>query len=211
MKNRIIDLIERYPILKPCSDAIENTYRLLEECYKKGNKMLLAGNGGSFADADHIVGELMKGFEKRRPISKELKNQLLQIDPLIGEGLSSSLQMGLPAINLGNHQSLNSAFLNDVKNGDLYIFAQQVLGYGKEGDVLFAISTSGNSKNIINAVVVAKALGMKTIALTGKDGGNLAPLCDVAIIVPLFETYKIQECHLPIYHTLCLMLEDTFF
>ena len=203
------ELVMRYPVLGIVRDDVNKAYSLLEACYENGGKLLIAGNGGSAADADHIVGELMKGFVKRRPLPKELKCALIDTDPVRGRELSEKLQQGLPAIALTNHAALSSAFANDVDG--MLSYAQQVNGYGKEGDVFLGISTSGNSENVMYAAVTAKAKGMKVIGLTGRDGGKLAKLADVAIVVPEQETYKIQELHLPIYHALCLMLEDHFY
>ena len=204
-------LIERYPVLKECEESIIKTYDILEECFATGHKLLIAGNGGSNADAEHIVGELMKSFKLPRKCSKEFADKLKAIDSVRGEELAEKLQSGLPTIALGGHQSLNTAFVNDVPDGGLLTFAQQVYGYGKEGDVLLGISTSGNSKNVMNAVVVAKALDMKVISITGRDGGEIAKVSDVSIRTPSTETYIVQELHLPIYHCLCLMLEERFF
>ncbi len=201
----IEELVKRYPVLESVKGQIENAYKILETCYENGGKLLIAGNGGSAADSDHIVGELMKGFVKRRPVSAELAEALKQADPERGEELAKKLQGGLPAIALTNHTALSSAFANDVDG--MLSYAQQVNGYGKAGDVFLGISTSGNSENVMYAAVTAKAKGLKVIGLTGK----LAKLADVAIIVPEQETYKIQELHLPIYHVLCLMLEDKFY
>jgi D-sedoheptulose 7-phosphate isomerase len=203
------ELIERYPILSSVKEEIKKSYELLEACYEDGGKLLIAGNGGSCADAEHIVGELMKGFVKRRSVSDEFKEALKEIDPELGSALAQKLQGGLPAIALTGHPGLSTAFLNDV-DGEM-IFAQQTYGYGKKGDVLLGISTSGNSKNVMYAMTAAKALGMKTIGLTGKDGGQLKHAADVTIVVPETETFKIQELHLPVYHALCLMLEERFF
>ena len=171
--------------------------------------MLIVGNGGSAADAEHIVGELMKGFVKDRPVSEEMCEALRSVDPERAEGLIRNLQEGLQAICLNAHTSLNTAFAND--KDPVMCYAQQVNGYGKPGDVFMGISTSGNAENVMYAAVTAKAKGMKVIALTGKDGGKLAKISDVSIIVPEQETYKIQEYHLPIYHALCLMLEERFY
>jgi D-sedoheptulose 7-phosphate isomerase len=203
------ELIERYPVLSSVKEEIKKSYELLEACYVDGGKLLIAGNGGSCADAEHIVGELMKGFVKRRSVSDEFKEALRAIDPELGSALGQKLQGGLPAIALTGHPGLSTAFLNDV-DGEM-IFAQQTYGYGKKGDVLLGISTSGNSKNVMYAMTAAKALGMKTIGLTGKDGGQLKHAADVTIVVPETETFKIQELHLPVYHALCLMLEERFF
>lgn len=206
---RIDELIKRYPVLLTVRDDINAFYEILKECYDNGGKLLIAGNGGSCADAEHIVGELMKGFCKRRAVSDEFKAKLIEADSENGEEIAGKLQGGLPAMALSNHQALNTAFANDV-DADFY-YAQQVYGYGKKGDVFLGISTSGNAKNIMYAAAVAKAKGMKVLGLTGKTGGLLAKSADVSIIVPEEETYKIQELHLPIYHAICLMLEDTYF
>ncbi|MFR3729859.1 SIS domain-containing protein [Lacrimispora sp.] len=203
------ELMERYPALTGVRAEILKAYEVLESCYENGGKLLIAGNGGSCADAEHIVGELMKGFVKRRAVSEEFAEKLMEADPKRGKELAQKLQGGLPAIALTGHPGLSTAFLNDV-DGDL-IFAQQTYGYGKKGDVLLGISTSGNSKNVMYAMAAAKALGMKTIGLTGKDGGQLKTAAGVTIVVPETETFKIQELHLPIYHALCLMLEERFF
>lgn len=207
--NIMYELIERYPKLLSVRKSIEEAYLLLEASYSASGKLLIAGNGGSCADAEHIVGELMKGFVKRRAVTEAFAEKLKSADSVRGEILSQKLQGSLPAIALNGHYSLSTAFANDV-DGDL-IYAQQVYGYGRKEDVLLGISTSGNAKNIMYAVAVAKAKGMKVIGLTGKDGGELGQAADAAIIVPENETYKIQELHLPIYHALCLLLEDRFF
>lgn len=211
MKERQIlnELTERYPVLKQVEEDIWNLYQLAADCYEQGGKLLIAGNGGSCADSEHIVGELMKGFLKKRRVSPEFEARLKEADPEKADELAAKLQGCLPAISLVGHPALTSAYLNDV-DGDLAV-AQQTYGYGKEGDVFLGISTSGNAKNISYAVAVAKAKGMKIAALTGKDGGLLGKAADVAVIVPEPETYKIQELHLPIYHALCLMLEEHFF
>ena len=169
----------------------------------------MAGNGGSAADAEHIVGELMKSFIKRRPLEEDLKNKMIQLDPEMGSVLAEKLEGTLPALSLNMNIGLNTAFLNDVDG--LLILAQEVQGYGNPGDVFLGISTSGNSVNVNYAAIVARAKGMKTIALTGKDGGKLKDKVDVAIVVNEMETFKIQELHLPVYHALCLMLEERFF
>ena len=210
-KYNIDTLIRRYPILKDCQEDIRKAYKLLEDCFSTKHKLLVAGNGGSCADAEHIVGELMKGFKDKRQINNDLANKIRDIDSNNGALLSERLQQGLPTIALNNHQGLNTAIINDVIDGGELIYAQQILGYGEENDVFLAISTSGNSTNLYNACLVAKAKGLKTIALTGKDGGKLAKICDVSIVAPENETFMIQELHLPIYHTLCLMLENHFF
>lgn len=193
------DLLARYPQLKTCAKDIENALALMIDTYKNRGKILVCGNGGSSADADHIVGELMKGFLKDRKVT----------DERIPQELREKLQGALPAISLSAHTSLMTATIND-NDADM-IFAQQVYGYAKEKDLLIAISTSGNSKNVVNAVKVAKALGTKTLALTGETGGMLKEMADVTICAPSTETYKIQEYHLPIYHYLCARVEEEFF
>lgn len=203
------ELLVRYPVLTSVKAEIKEAYEILENCYENGGKLLIAGNGGSCADAEHIVGELMKGFVKRRAVSEEFAQKLLEADPVRGKELADKLQGGLPAIALTGHPGLSTAFLNDVDGS--FIYAQQTYGYGKKGDVLLGISTSGNSKNIMYAMAAARAMGMKTIGLTGRDGGQLKETADTVIVVPENETFKIQELHLPVYHALCLMLEERFF
>ena len=202
-------LIERYPSLKPCKEDIEKAYLVLEACYKTDHKLLIAGNGGSAADSEHIAGELMKRFKTPRPVPVEFAEKLKSIDAVRGENLVHNLERGLMAIPLVAHEALSTAYINDVDG--LGVFAQQLYGFGRPGDVFLGISTSGNSKNVMSATVVARALGLKVIGLTGAKGGELASVADVAIRVPETETYMIQELHLPVYHCLCLMLEDRFF
>ncbi|WP_264473947.1 D-sedoheptulose-7-phosphate isomerase [Lachnospira pectinoschiza] len=202
-------LVKRYPQLKSIQSQIEQAYLVLEECYANGGKLLIAGNGGSAADAEHIAGELMKRFKIKRPVSKEFAEKLAEIDAVRGKQLADNLECSLMAIPLVAHEALTTAYINDV---DGYgVFAQQLFGYGRKGDVFLGISTSGNSKNIMNATVVARASGIKVIGLTGETGGELAKVADVAVKVPEKETYMIQELHLPIYHCWCLMLEERFF
>ena len=202
-------LVERYPVLAPLKGDIYTAYTMLRDCYEAGGKLLLAGNGGSCADAEHIVGELMKGFKLPRKLRPEMCEQLTEADPERGPVLAACLQQGLPAIALSSHQALNTAFMNDV-DGNL-MFAQQLGVLGCPGDVFLAISTSGNSKNVYDACVMAKAKDMKIIALSGKTGGRLKNMADLSLIMPSDETYMIQELHLPVYHCLCLMLEEHFF
>ena len=202
-------LLQRYPALSPIADELVNGYLLMQESYQQGGKLLVAGNGGSAADAEHIVGELMKRFKLPRPVPADLAEKLSAVDPARGAALAASLEMPLMAISLPAHEASITAFINDVGSADVY--AQQLLGYGRPGDVFLAISTSGNSENIMRAIVVAKALGMKVVGLTGRTGGRMGPMCDVAVHAPETETYMIQEFHLPIYHCWCLMLEDFFF
>lgn len=202
-------LVQRYPSLDTCKDQIRSTYIILEECYQNGGKLLIAGNGGSAADSEHIVGELMKGFKLPRKLPQQYQDSLLSIDQEMGSILATNLQGSLPAIALDGHPALTTAYMNDCE--PLLCFAQQVNGFGNPNDVFFGISTSGNSKNILYAGVVAKAKGLKVIGLTGEKNSKLSELCDACIQVPQTETYMIQELHLPIYHCLCLMLEDHFF
>ena len=202
-------LVDRYPQLSVCKDDIEKAYLILEECYKNDHKLLIAGNGGSAADSEHIAGELMKRFKILRPVPAEFAEKLKAIDKERGENLSKNLERGLMAIPLVAHEALTTAYINDVDG--LGVFAQQLYGFGRPGDIFLGISTSGNSKNVMSATVVARALGIKVISLTGTKGGELATVSDVAIKVPETETYMIQELHLPVYHCLCLMLEDRFF
>lgn len=209
MNKHIDKLIERYPQLAVCKEDMEKAYQILEVAYGKGRKLLVCGNGGSASDSEHIVGELMKEFKLKRKVYGDHATALKAIDPELGQVLADNLQGALPAICLTGHSSLTTAFMNDA-NADL-IFAQQVNGYGKPGDVFLGISTSGNSKNVLYAAVNAKAKGLKVIGLTGTRESNLMKYTDVCIRVPETETYKIQELHLPVYHCLCLMLEEKFF
>lgn len=203
-------LISRYPILAPCREDVLRAYEVLEMCYTQGHKLLVAGNGGSAADSEHIVGELMKEFKLKRRVFADQAESMQRIDPEMGRILAENLQGALPAISLCEHSGLNTAYMNDSGEPAL-IFAQQVNGYGRKGDVFLGISTSGNSKNILYAAVVAKAKGLKVIGLTGQRESRLTTLADVCIRVPEVETYKIQELHLPVYHALCMMLEERFF
>lgn len=208
--NKHIDLlIERYPALEVCKDEIIKSYLILQESYEKGGKLLIAGNGGSAADSEHIVGELMKAFKLPRYLGDDFKNKLISENEELGTVLAENLQGALPAIALDGHVALTTAYMNDCE--PLLCFAQQVNGFGTDKDVFLGISTSGNSKNVLYAAVCAKAKGMKVIGLTGEKDSKLAALADECIKAPSKETYMIQEYHLPIYHCLCLMLEDYFF
>ena len=209
MTNHIDTLIERYPSLAVCKESIQTAYDTMKQAYTEGRKLLVCGNGGSAADSEHIVGELMKEFKLKREVYKNQAEAMKRIDPELGDILARHLQGALPAIALTGHSSLTTAFMND-SNPEL-IFAQQVNGYGKRGDIFFGISTSGNSRNVLFAAVAAKAKGLKVIGLTGQKPCKLAQLADVCIQVPETETYKIQELHLPVYHCLCMMLEEHFF
>lgn len=207
--NYVEELVKRYPVLESSKKDIIKAYEVIAESYENGGKLLIAGNGGSASDSEHIVGELMKGFVLPRKLDKEYAARLIEADEKMGVELADKLQGALPAIALVDHVALSTAYLNDVD--PLLSFAQQVNGYGVSGDVFLGITTSGNSKNVLYANTVAKAKGLKTIALTGKDGGKIKDIADVAIVVAENETYKIQEFHLPVYHCLCLMLEERFF
>jgi len=202
-------LLKRYPFLQGCEKELSSALELLVTAYQGGNKLLVCGNGGSAADSEHLVAELMKGFLKRRPISSEQAARIEAADKKDGKAIAQHLQGALAAISLASPTALTSAIANDIDFE--MIFAQQVYGLGRAGDVLLGISTSGNSKNVSNAVIVAKALGLGTIVLTGQSGGSLAPLADVAIKVPSDEIAEIQELHLPVYHWLSTELEEKFF
>ena len=209
LQAHILTLMERYPALKYCEESIVKAYQMIEQSYLSQRKLLVAGNGGSAADSEHIVGELMKGFKLPRPIDHNLAQNCKGIDPDMGATIAKHLQGALPAIALTGHPGLSTAYMNDCVPE--LVFAQQMLGFGQAGDSFLAISTSGNSKNIIYAAIVAKTKGVKIIGLTGCKESKLSALADVCIQVPETETYKIQEMHLPVYHCLCLMLEDRFF
>ncbi|MBQ9710332.1 MAG: SIS domain-containing protein [Clostridia bacterium] len=183
-------------------------FETMKSAYDCGGKLFVCGNGGSCSDSEHIVGELMKSFKKCRPIDEAVKTALLEMGE-DGDRLANSLEGGLPAICLSSHPSLSTAFINDK---DPYMcYAQQLSVLGKKGDVLVVLSTSGNAKNCLYAVITAKAMGIKTVLLAGKTGGSIKALADVSVVVPENETYRVQELHLPIYHCLCAMLEEEFF
>ena len=198
----IEELNVRYPQLRSCEGAISRALNLLLACYRGGGKVLTCGNGGSAADAEHIVGELMKKFRRHRTVDPEIAAKL-------PPELVAKLEGALPAVSLVSMSGILTAFANDVAWETA--FAQQVLGLGRAGDVLIALSTSGNSANCVNAALVAKAKGMSVISLTGATGGRLAELADAAICVPETETYKVQELHLPVYHALCARVEEELF
>lgn len=202
MHLRIRTALENHPQLAPCVPDIESAFEHLRDSYAKGGKLLLCGNGGSAADSDHISGELLKGFQSKRPLPAADQQR-------IGADLAPHLQQALPAIPLTVFNALATAYTNDVDAE--YIYAQLVLGLGKPGDCLLGISTSGNAKNVGHALRVARANGLVTLGLSGESGGAMRDLCDVIIRVPSSETFRIQEFHLPVYHALCLMLEDHFF
>ncbi len=209
LEKHIDFLIERYSSLESVKQDIIDAYLILEECYVNGGKLLVCGNGGSAADSEHIVGELMKGFKMPRKVSDEYAAELKAADEELGTVLADNLQGALPAIALDGHLALSTAYMNDCE--PLLCFAQQVNGFGNKGDVLLGISTSGNSKNVLYAATAARAKGLKVIGLTGIKESKLSAFADVCIKAPNAETYMIQELHLPVYHCLCLMLEDKFF
>lgn len=209
MKEILDTFVQRYPALSECREAMWNAAQILVESYSQGGKLLIAGNGGSAADAEHIVGEMMKSFVLPRALPEGYGEALTACDPELGAVLRDNLQGALPAIALDGHVALSTAYLNDCE--PLLGFAQQVGGYGRPGDVFLGISTSGNSKNVLYAAVAAKARGMKLIGLTGEKPNKLERFTDVCIKVPATETFKVQEYHLPVYHCLCLMVEKHFF
>ena len=202
-------LLDRYPALLPCREDIEASAQRIGDSFARGGKLLIAGNGGSAADAEHIVGELMKSFVLPRPLDASLMERMRKIDPQRGALLAQHLQQGLPAIALDGHPALSTAFQNDCE--PQLVFAQQVIGYGREEDALLAISTSGNSENVLYAAIAAKAKEMAVIGLTGARESRLSALADICIRVPATETYQVQELHLPVYHALCMIWEKRFF
>ncbi len=203
------ELISRYPSLSSCAEQIKAADSVIIDTYENGGKLMVCGNGGSCADSEHIVGELMKGFLSLRPLDEEYKAELKAANPELDDDMLSKLQGALPAIALTGHDGLSTAFLNDVDPS--LTFAQQLFGLGNNGDVLIGITTSGNSKNVCKAAQLAKALGIKVIGLTGQMGGKLKEIADVCVCVPETETFKVQELHLPIYHFLCASAEKHFF
>lgn len=207
---KILDeLIARHPVLASAREDILATYRTLVDCFERGGKLLVGGNGGSAADAEHIAGELMKCFEKTRPLDAGEREALTRANATYGARLADMLVKTLPVISLTGHAALSTATMNDCDA--VAIFAQQVWGYGKTGDVLLAISTSGNAENLLLAATAARAKDMKVLLLTGESGGKLKALADVTVHAPASRTYLVQELHLPIYHALCMMLEEHFF
>lgn len=201
-------LVARYPVLEQNREQISDVFALLVQTIEQGNKILICGNGGSSADADHIVGELMKSFVKKRTLDEDLQNALIHVDKVRGAYLAEHIQGTIPAINLSQHIALSTAFANDVDSA--LVFAQQVKGYGVSGDLFWGISTSGNAENVLHAAIMAKAQGMKVMAMTGRSGGKIRQYCDTCISVLEDETYLVQELHLPIYHFLCTVLEEYF-
>ncbi|MBQ8640816.1 MAG: SIS domain-containing protein [Clostridia bacterium] len=202
-------LTDRYPELAVCAGDIVTAYEKMLAVYRSGGKMLFCGNGGSAADSEHIVGELMKGFLLKRPPVKQDRDAFAALFPEDADYFAKNLQRGIPAISLVSQSAVQTAFNNDVA-ADM-VFAQQVYGYGRPGDLCMGITTSGNSKNVVNAIKVARAMGLVTIGLTGAKESKLSEICDVTIRVPQTETYRVQELHLPVYHWLCAALEDAVF
>lgn len=202
-------LTARYPVLSPCLADLERAFETLRDAFAGGGKLLLCGSGGSAADSEHIVGELMKGFKRARPLPEGVRGRLEAAFPAEGPALAAQLQGALPALSLVSQTALLSAVANDV--GAELVYAQQVYGYGRPGDALLGISTSGTSTNVLHALRVARAQGLRTLGLTGRSGGAMRGLCDVTVCVPADDTLEIQELHLPVYHALCELLEVTFF
>lgn len=212
MKQTTVEILEtlfnRYPSLTVCREQINTAYNILFDCCVNGGTVFTCGNGGSAADAEHIVGELMKKFVKIRPIDKKVYDNLKNQGET-GAKLADILEGAIPAVSLTSHISLSTAFSNDKYPAA--VFAQQLYGLGKSGDVLISLSTSGNSENCVYAVLTAKAKGIKTVSLTGEKDSKMSALSDITVKVPECETFKIQEYHLPVYHALCAMLENEMF
>lgn len=202
-------LFERFKCLSPCSDDIIKAANAIIECYKNGGKVLCCGNGGSSSDSSHLVGELLKGFMSKRCLGNDLKERFIEENAEYGSFLANTLQGSLPAIDLGAMQAIISATANDTDAA--LIYAQQVMGFGKPNDVFIGISTSGNAKNVICAMITAKVLGMTAIALTGQTGGEIKKIADITITVPADATYEVQELHLPVYHEICKIVEMEMF
>ena len=205
----VAKLVERFPELEPCESSIADAAKLLIRCYTREGTVLTCGNGGSAADSGHIVGELMKGFRRKRQIPDGVAKRFSEADGELAGALIGSLQEPLPAIDLTAQSALISAFVND--RAAVTVYAQQVLGYSSPENLLIAISTSGNSRNVVYAAFTARTLGLAVIGLTGRDGGDLSRWCDVCISVPADETALVQELHLPVYHALCEITEYHFF
>jgi len=202
-------LLQRHPGLSAVMNSISRAAGMMISCYSSGGKILLCGNGGSSSDAEHVTGELMKTFELPRPLDDSLKQRLEEIGGAHGKMLGSKLEHALPAICLSSQTALTSAIANDIGNDMVY--AQQIIGYGNENDILIAISTSGNSPNVVNACITAKALNMTVIGLTGESGGKIRRFCDILLNVPESNTALVQELHLPVLHTLCKLVENHFY
>lgn len=208
-ETEINELISSYPALELNRQEIGNSIKILIDCFSNGSKVFTGGNGGSASDAEHIVGEMLKGFEKKRPVNDTFRNKILHQSNGEMFELTEKLQESLPAICLNSQTSIITAVANDI--GYDMVFAQQLMGLGKPGDVFIGLTTSGNAKNVLNAAIVAKALGLKVIGLTGQEGGKLCSVCDLCICVPETVTGKVQELHLPVYHTICRTIENHFY
>ena len=204
----IEELVKRYPVLESVKGQIEDAYKILETCYENGGKLLIAGNGGSAADCEHIAGELLKSFKLSRPLPGKFREALLSMGE-DGRRVAEKTEGGLPVVSLCGHPAFATAYANDKDAA--FVYAQQICALGRDKDVLLAVSTSGNSVNCLYAVLAAKAKGMKTILLTGGMGGAIGKRADLSLIVPEKETYRVQELHLPVYHCICAMLENEFF
>lgn len=202
-------LVERYPLLNPLKKTIGEASGMIIRSYSGGGKLMVCGNGGSSSDSDHLVGELMKSFELKRPVNKDLADKLIEVSIDRGSYIAQKLESGLPAISLSSQTSLTTAICNDIDVN--LVFAQQVLGYGCDKDILIAISTSGNSQNVVDACITAKAINMMVIGLTGISGGKMKQYCDILVNVPEKRTVYVQELHLPVLHTLCLIIEKHFY
>jgi D-sedoheptulose 7-phosphate isomerase len=208
--NPILNLLcDRHPLLISVKNTIGEAAEMIIDCYSSGGKLLVCGNGGSCSDSEHLVGELMKSFEFQRPVRKDIVEKLSKVSPERGKYLAQKLESGLPAISLSSQTALTTAICNDIDPN--LVFAQQVIGYGRNKDVLIAISTSGNSQNVLDACITAKAMNLKVIGLTGMTGGKMKQYCDILVNVPEKRTAYVQELHLPVLHTLCLLVENHFF
>lgn len=208
-KTILTELCRRYPQLNSAASVINEAASAIIKCYSSGGKLLVCGNGGSSSDSDHLVGELMKSFEIKRPVKRNIAGKLIKVSAERGRFLGEKLESGLPAISLASQTALTTAVSNDMDCS--LIFAQQVLGYGASGDILVAISTSGNSQNVVDACITAKALNIKVVGLTGETGGKMKQYCDILINVPEKRTAYIQELHLPVIHALCNLIENYFY
>lgn len=213
MKERTLQqwnqFFELHPDLLVFKSEISNICEALLKVYRNGGKVLICGNGGSCADGDHIVGELMKGFLLKRPLSKDIQDKFAKYYGTEGAMLAEKLQCGLPAVSLNSHAALMSAFSNDVSPE--LVYAQQVMGYAVQGDAVIGISTSGSASNVVYALMAAKTAGAMSIALTGRDGGKIGKLADYSLIAPAKETFRIQEYHLAVYHLICAYVESEMF
>ncbi|WNQ09096.1 SIS domain-containing protein [Paenibacillus aurantius] len=209
MDNVWTKLVRNYPELDVCLSDIQKAADTIIHTYRRGGMVLVCGNGGSAADSEHIVGELMKGFMLKRPVGADMREKLEDAFPGEGEALADNLQGALPAISLVSHTALATAFANDVAPD--MVFAQQVFGYARPVDTVIGISTSGNSSNVVKALQVARSLGAATIGMTGGHGGRMKEICDTTICVPYDSTPDVQERHLPIYHAICIAVEEEFF